>query len=141
MQLRLGREHMAAIRRALPRQGFTWLYATHNPKLRAATAWYGPLASKDTEITPKSPIELAGQLKAPVLGLYGGLDQGITADAVAAMRVALKNAPTVASDSHIVVYPDAQHGFNADYRPSYNREDAVNGWALMLEWFASHGVR
>jgi len=118
----------------------TWLFAEHSDKIKAAVAWYGPLAGKPSELQPKSVIDGAALLKAPVLGLYGGLDQGITAEARDAMTAALKSAPAVAADSRIVVYPDAQHGFNADYRPSYNKADAEDGWAKMLAFIKAHGV-
>jgi carboxymethylenebutenolidase len=118
----------------------TWLFAEHSDKLKAAVAWYGPLAGKPTELQPKTVIDGAGQLKAPVLGLYGGQDQGITAEARDAMTAALKSAPALAADSRIVVYPDAPHGFNADYRPSYMKADAEDGWAKMLAFFKAHGV-
>ena len=85
-------------------------------------------------------IDGASQLKAPVLGLYGGQDQGITAEARDAMTAALKSAPAIAADSKIVVYPDAPHGFNADYRPSYVKADAEDGWTKMLAFFKAHGV-
>ena len=114
-----------------------WLYAAHNPSLKAAVAWYGPLADKPTKAMPNSPLDLVGQLKAPVLGLYGGKDQGITQDQVAKMRAAMKAA---GKKGEIVVYPDADHGFNADYRPSYNKAAAEDGWKRMLAWFKANGV-
>ena len=86
---------------------------------------------------PKSPLQLVGQLKAPVLGLYGGKDQGITQDQVAKMRAAMKAS---GKKGEIVVYPDADHGFNADYRPSYNKAAAEDGWKRMLAWFKANGV-
>ncbi len=118
----------------------TWLFAEHSAKLKAGVAWYGPLAGKPSEMQPRTVIDGAGQLKAPVLGLYGGKDQGITAEARDQMTTALKSAPTIAADSRIVVFPDAPHGFNADYRPSYVRADAEAGWAQMLAFFKAHGV-
>ena len=118
----------------------TWLFAEHSSKLKAAVAWYGPLAGKPSELQPKTVIDGAGQLKAPVLGLYGGKDQGISAESRDQMTDALKSAPAVAADSKIVVYPDAPHGFNADYRPSYVKADADDGWAKMLAFFRAHGV-
>lgn len=118
----------------------TWLFAEHTTKLKAAVAWYGPLAGTPSDLQPRSAIDGAGQLKAPVLGLYAGKDGGITADARARMTEALKSAPAVAADSNIVVYPEAQHGFNADYRPSYSKVDAEDGWGRMLAFFKAHGV-
>ena len=117
-----------------------WLFAEHSDRIKAAVAWYGPLAGKKTDLQPTTAIEGASHLKAPVLGLYGGKDQGITAENRDAMTEALKAAPAVAADSRIVVYPDAPHGFNADYRPSYMKADAEDGWAKMLAFFAAHGV-
>ena len=117
-----------------------WLYTAHNPAIKAGAAWYGPLATKNAPLQPLAALDIAAQLKAPVLGQYGGLDQGITADQVAAMRAALEQSPAPANASTIIVYPDAQHGFNADYRPSYNKADAEVAWQRMLDWFAKYGV-
>jgi carboxymethylenebutenolidase len=114
-----------------------WLYAAHNPKLKAGVAWYGRLVGQSTELTPKNPIDLAAQLKAPVLGLYGGADTGIPNDTVEKMREALKAAN---SKSEIILYPDTPHGFYADYRPTYRATQAKEGWAKMLEWFKKHGA-
>ncbi|HYZ41169.1 MAG TPA: dienelactone hydrolase family protein [Stellaceae bacterium] len=114
-----------------------WLYAAHNPSLKAAVAWYGPIDRPRTELQPKYPIDLAADLKAPVLGLYGGADQGITVDSVEKMLEACKKA---GKTCEIKIYPDAPHGFNADYRPSYRADAAKDGWARMLAWFKDHGV-
>ena len=114
-----------------------WLYAAHNPALKAGVAWYGRLVSQPDPLHPQNPIDLARRLKAPVLGLYGGQDQGITQETVETMRVALKAAN---DPSEIVVYPDAGHGFHADYRPSYNAKDATEGDQKMYAWFRRHGV-
>lgn len=118
----------------------TWLFAEHSDKVKAAVAWYGPLAGKPNELQPKTAIDGVAQLKAPVLGLYGGKDQGITAESRDQMTEALKSAPAVAAASKIIVYPDAPHGFNADYRPSYSKADAEDGWSKMLGFFKAHGV-
>lgn len=115
----------------------TWLYAAHNPHLKAATAWYGPLVGQPTANTPRFPVEIAGELKVPVLGLYGGQDPNIKQEHVAQMREALAK---VHSKSQIIVYPEAGHGFNADYRPSYNEAAAQDGWKHMLDWFKQNGV-
>jgi carboxymethylenebutenolidase len=115
-----------------------WLYAAHDQSLKAGVAWYGPLAGTDNDMRPHTAIELAAQVKAPVLGLYAGLDQNITAADVDAMRKALADAGN--TRSRIDVFADAQHGFNADYRPSYNEKDAKDGWARMLDWFKANGV-
>lgn len=114
-----------------------WLYAAHNPDLKAGAAWYGRLVGQTSELTPKNPIDVAGQLKAPVLGLYGGKDTGIPLESVEKMRAALKAA---GSRSEIIVYPDAQHGFHADYRPSYSESAAKDAWSKTLEWFRKHGA-
>jgi carboxymethylenebutenolidase len=114
-----------------------WLYAAHSPKLRAGAAWYGRLEGAADPLHPRHPLELAGALKAPVLGLYGGADAGIPNESVERMRAALKAA---GSRSEIVVYPEAPHGFHADYRPSYREADAKDGWQRMLRWFAQHGA-
>jgi carboxymethylenebutenolidase len=115
----------------------TWLYAAHNPELKAGVAWYGRLKGEATELQPRYPIDLSGDLKAPVLGLYGGQDQGIPLADVEAMRAALKAA---GKPSEIVVFPDAGHGFFADYRPSFKADDAAAGWARCLAWFRANGV-
>ena len=114
-----------------------WLYAAHNPRLKAAVAWYGRLVGQTSDLQPKHPVDLAGSLKAPVLGLYGGLDQGIPLDTVEKMRQALKAA---GSPSEIIVYPNAGHGLHADYRPSYHQESAQDGWKRLQEWFREHGA-
>jgi carboxymethylenebutenolidase len=115
-----------------------WLYAAHNHDLKAGAAWYGPLVGTDNALRPHTAIELAAEVKAPVLGLYAGLDQNITAENIAAMQKALTAAGN--TTSRIDVFPDAQHGFNADYRPSYNEKDAKEGWSRMLAWFKANGV-
>jgi carboxymethylenebutenolidase len=114
-----------------------WLYAAHNRTLKAAVAWYGPIDRPRTELQPKYPIDLAADLKCPVLGLYGGADQGIPVESVERMSAACKAAGKICD---FKVYPDAPHGFNADYRPSYRAEAAKDGWARMLAWFKDHGV-
>jgi len=114
-----------------------WLYAAHNPALKAGVAWYGRLESPKDDLHPTNPIDLAAELKAPVLGLYGGADQGIPNEQVAAMNEKLEAAGT---PSKIILYPDAPHGFHADYRPSYREQPAQDGWQKLLDWFAKHGV-
>jgi carboxymethylenebutenolidase len=114
-----------------------WLYAAHNPSLKAAASWYGPIDRPRTDLQPKYPIDLAADLKCPVLGLYGGQDKGIPVESVERMEAACK---TAGKTCEFKVYPDAQHGFNADYRPSYNAEDAKDAWAQMLAWFKKYGV-
>lgn len=116
----------------------TWLYAAHSDKLKAGVAWYGRLVEAPSALQPKYPIDLVGSLKAPVLGLYGGRDQGIPLDHVEDMQRELEKA---GSPSGIHVYPDAPHAFHADYRPSYRKAEAEDGWARMLAWFAQKGVK
>ncbi len=115
----------------------TWLYAAHNPQLKAAVAWYGRLVGPANEFTPKHPIDLVADLKAPVLGLYGGLDTGIPLETVEKMEGLLKAA---GKPAEIHVYDNAPHAFHADYRPSYRKEEAEDGWRRMGEWFKKHGV-
>ena len=118
--------------------GKTWLYSAHNPKVKAGVAWYGqlePVAGRPADV---APVDVAGDIKGRVLGLYGGKDTGITEENRNQMLAALKADGD--TKSKIVVFPDAQHGFNADYRPSYNEAAAKDGWAQMLAWFKAHGV-
>jgi carboxymethylenebutenolidase len=118
-----------------------WMYDAHNPAVKAGVAWYGPLVRPGTELQPKNPIDIVKDLHGPVLGLYGGADTGIPADSVEKMRAALKAAGTpAATKSEIVVYPDTPHAFNADYRPSYRKEAAEDGWKRALAWFKANGV-
>ncbi|MFI5455456.1 MAG: dienelactone hydrolase family protein [Isosphaerales bacterium] len=114
-----------------------WLYAAHNPNLKAGAAWYGRLAGDADELHPKHPLDLVAAIKAPVLGLYGEADQGIPVESVEKMRTALKEAGKTAE---IVLYPDTPHAFFADYRPSYRKDKAEDGWKRMLEWFKKNGV-
>ena len=115
-----------------------WLYAAHNPNLKAGVAWYGRLRGDKTELQPKYPIDLAADIKAPVLGLYGGADQGIPVATVEQMREALKAAGN--TTAQIKVYPDTPHAFYADYRPSYRKEQADDGWMRLQEWLKKNGV-
>jgi carboxymethylenebutenolidase len=113
-----------------------WTYSAHNPRIKAGVAWYGKLTG-DPAPSTKYPIELAPGLTVPVLGLYGEKDKGIPLEGIEAMRKALAKG---ASGSKIIVYPGAEHGFHADYRPSYDEKAAKAGWAEMLAWFKQHGV-
>jgi len=116
----------------------TWLYAAHNPRVKAAVAWYGKLvADPNPPGQPHHPIDIAPALTVPVLGLYGAQDTGIPVATVERMTAALG---TGSSDSAIVVYPDAGHAFHADYRPTYNAKDARDGFARALAWFREHGA-
>ena len=114
-----------------------WLYSAHNPDLRAGVAWYGRVEGQPAPLQPKNPIDVVSGMKAPVLGLYGGADAGIPNDGVERMRAALKGA---GKPSEIHTYPDMPHGFHADYRPSYRKAAAEDGWKRMLAWFRKHGV-
>ncbi|BAZ00632.1 dienelactone hydrolase [Tolypothrix tenuis PCC 7101] len=114
-----------------------WLYAAHNPEVKAGVAWYGRLVGDATELQPKYPIDIASTLTVPVLGLYGGKDTGIPLDTVEKMRDRLKSS---SSKSEIIVYPDAPHAFYADYRPSYREKEAKEGWKKLQAWFKQHGV-
>ena len=114
-----------------------WLYAAHNPQVKAGVAWYGRLVGEATSLTPQQPVDVAATLKVPILGLYGGSDNGIPVETVEKMREALKASN---SGSEIIVYPDTPHGFYADYRPSYRKEQAENGWKRLQDWFKAHGV-
>jgi len=114
-----------------------WLYAAHSAQLKAGVAWYGRLVGKPSETQPRHPIDVAGSLKAPVLGLYGGNDQGIPLETVEQMQKTLNAA---GNPSQIIVYPDTPHGFHADYRPSYRKNQAQDGWKRLQSWFKQHGA-
>ncbi len=115
-----------------------WLYAAHNPRLRAGVAWYGSLVPRQPNpLQPKHPIDLVPEMHAPVLGLYGEADQGIPQSSIERMREAIQRA---GKKSEIVVYPEGPHGFHADYRPSYRKEMAEDGWKRLLAWFKKYGV-
>jgi carboxymethylenebutenolidase len=115
----------------------TWLYAAHNPKVKAGVAWYGRLIGDPTDLQPINPIDIVPSLTVPILGLYGGMDQSIPLDTIERMRNALKQN---SNPSEIIVYPDAPHGFFADTRPSYRKEDAQDGWRRLLLWFKKYGA-
>ncbi len=118
-----------------------WLYAAHNKNVDAGAAWYGRLvetpSSPKNSLQPIMPLDIAKNLKVPVLGLYGGLDTGIPLDSIEKMRAELKKGK---SKSEIMVFPDAKHGFLADYRESYNKKAGEEAWAKMLEWFKKNGA-
>jgi carboxymethylenebutenolidase len=115
-----------------------WMYAAHNPHLKAGVAWYGPLVGTPSDAMPSNPVDVAGQIKEPILGLYAGLDQGILAPHIAEMRQKLIDSGNI--KCQFIVYPDAQHGFNADYRPSYNEADAKDGMEHCVAWLRANGV-
>jgi carboxymethylenebutenolidase len=117
-----------------------WLYAAHSRRIKAGVAWYGRLVGANNELTPKNPIDIAGQLNTPVLGLYGEADTGIPLDGVEKMKVALAAGNANSKASQFVLYKDAPHAFHADYRPSYRKEAADDGWKRCLAWFKTHGV-
>jgi carboxymethylenebutenolidase len=116
----------------------TLVYAAANPKLKAAVAWYGPIGGQANEFTPRTAMDRAGEIKVPVLGLYGAKDAGIPVDQVEKFFAALKAAGT---PGELVVYPEAGHGFNADFRPdNYRKADSEDGWNRMLAWFRKYGA-
>ncbi|HEX9173311.1 MAG TPA: dienelactone hydrolase family protein [Telluria sp.] len=115
----------------------TWLYAAHNPNIKAGVAWYGRLVGEATANQPRHPIDIAPALKAPVLGLYGAKDTGIPLESIDKMKAALAQG---SSKSTFHIYQDAGHAFHADYRPSYVEADAKDGFARALAWFKTHGV-
>jgi carboxymethylenebutenolidase len=117
----------------------TWLYAAHGP-VKAGVAWYGRLVGDDSESTPKQPVDVVADLKAPVLGLYGAADTGIPLDTVDKMKAALAKGSPAARASQFVVYPNAPHAFHADYRPSFRQGPAEDGWKRALAWFRANGV-
>lgn len=122
----------------------TWLYASQSKNVKAGVAWYGRLVGAASDLTPKHPLDLASGLKAPVLGLYGGQDGGIPLTTVNQMKDVLAEAGAkgnkAAKASEFVVYKDAPHAFHADYRPSYRKDEAADGFARALAWFKAHGV-
>jgi carboxymethylenebutenolidase len=115
----------------------TWLYTAHNPGVKAGVAWYGRLVGDKTALTPMHPIDYAPTLKAPVLGLYGGKDAGISLESVEKMNGALADGT---SKSQFRIYENSGHAFHADYRPSYVEADAKDGWNRCLAWLKTHGV-
>lgn len=114
-----------------------WLYAAHSKTVKAAVAFYGPLGGQVSDIQPKTAGQIAGEINCPVLGLYGGADAGISVDSV---HKAEADAKAAGKTVEIVIYPDAPHGFHADYRPSYRKEAAEDGWKRALAWFKRWGV-
>ena len=114
-----------------------WVYANHNPKLKAAVSYYGLLDGMQSDIRPQDPVDFASNLKVPVLGMYAGLDTFIKPEAIDRMTAGLR---TSGSGSEIVVFPNVNHGFNADYRPSYDKTAATYATKLALDWLKEHGV-
>jgi carboxymethylenebutenolidase len=113
----------------------TWMYAAHNPVIKAGVAWYGRIDGEVNDRTTRWPLDVAAEIKGAVLGLYGGKDQGIPLDDVESMRAALAKA---GGWSQIHVYPDAPHAFHADYRPTYRKDAAEDGWQRLQAWFKQH---
>ena len=118
----------------------TWLYSAHNPQVKAGVAWYGRLVGQSSPLQPTNPVELAGKLHGAVLGLYGEKDTGIPLDTVDRMKAALAAGSAAAKKSEFVIYPDAPHAFHADYRPSFRKEAAEDGWRRCVAWMKAQGV-
>ena len=120
----------------------TWLASAQIPQIKAGVAWYGRLVGEKTANSPLHPIDLAAQMKAPVLGLYGGADVGISVESINQMKAALAAAKDnqAAQAASFEIYPDAPHAFHADYRPSYREAPAKDGWARCAAWFKKQGV-
>ena len=118
----------------------TWLYAAHSPGVKAGVAWYGRLVGAPSALNPRHPLDVVGDLQGPVLGLYGAEDTGIPQTSVEQMKKALATGSAAARRSQFVVYPGAQHAFHADYRASYQRQAAEDGWRRCLDWFKANGV-
>ena len=118
----------------------TWLYSAHSAAVKAGVAWYGRLVGAKNEIQTAFPVDIAKDLHAPVLGLYGGADTGIPLDTVEQMKTALAAGGSASKASTFVVYPTAQHAFHADYRPSYDESAAKDGWKRCVDWLKQHGV-
>jgi len=114
-----------------------WLYSAHSRNVKAGVAWYGRLVGEADKLHPKHPVDVVASLKAPVLGLYGEADTGIPVKTVEQMKKALKDEKKT---GEIILYPDTPHAFFADYRPSYRKEKAEDGWKRMLAWFKKYGV-
>ncbi len=118
----------------------TWLYTAYSPNVKAAAAWYGRLVGQPNALMPKNPIDIGAKLSGPVLGLYGGADAGIPLDTLDQMKAVLAGGNAGAKASEFVVYPDAPHAFHADYRSSYRKDAAEDGWKRTLAWFKANGV-
>jgi carboxymethylenebutenolidase len=118
----------------------TWMYAAHNPKVKAGVAWYGKLVGAPSDLSPKNPVDVVASLSGPVLGLYGSADTGIPVDTIDKMKVALASGSAAAKKSEFVVYDGAPHAFHADYRPSYRKEPAEDGFKRAVAWFKTNGV-
>ena len=118
----------------------TWLYAAHNPQVKAGVAWYGRLVGQANALQPLHPVDVGSRLHAPVLGLYGEKDTGIPLDSVERMKAVMAAGGPASRRSSFVVYPDAPHAFHADYRPSFRKQAAEDGWQRCLEWMKASGA-
>jgi carboxymethylenebutenolidase len=118
----------------------TWMYAAHNPSVKAGVAWYGRFTGDKNAVNPSHPFDVAEKLYGPVLGLYGGKDTGIPLANLDEMKIRLSFGNEASKASDFVVYPEAPHAFHADYRPSYRKEAADDGWTKCLAWFKKNGV-
>ena len=118
----------------------TWLWSAHQAAVKAGVAWYGRLTGPTTPLQPRHPVDVAGELRAPVLGLYGEADAGIPLESVEQMKAALAQGSAAAKASQFVVYPKAQHAFHADYRPAYDETAAQDGWQRCVAWLRANGV-
>lgn len=118
----------------------TWMYAAHNKAVKAGVAWYGRLEGTPNPLSPTNPVDVVGSINGPVLGLYGSADTGIPVASVDKMKAALATGSGAAKKSEFVVYDGAPHAFHADYRPSYRKEPAEDGFKRALEWFKANGV-
>jgi carboxymethylenebutenolidase len=116
-----------------------WMYTAHSKKIKAGVSWYGGL-NPSPPAMPQTPHDVAAQLNAPVLGLYAGADAGIPTNQVARLQEVLKTGNANSKASKFILYPNVPHAFHADYRPSYRKEAAEDGWARMMEWFRQYGV-
>jgi carboxymethylenebutenolidase len=119
----------------------TWLYAARQPALKAAVAWYGRLTGDKDPLHPRHPLDVVDELKIPVLGLYGGQDQNIPLDSIGKMKAALQASKNAAAQRcEFQIYPESGHAFAADYRPSYRKADAEDGFQRLHAWLKAHGV-
>ena len=119
----------------------TWLYTAHNPSVKAGVAWYGRVLGDKNEMNPAHPLDVVAKINAPVLGLYGGADPGIPNDTVDKMRAALSSGTSAANKKSLIhTYPDTPHAFHADYRPSFRKQQAEDGWRRATAWFKENGV-
>jgi carboxymethylenebutenolidase len=118
----------------------TWMYSAHNPSVKAGVAWYGRFTGDKNAVNPSHPFDIAEKLYGPVLGLYGGKDTGIPLANLDEMKTRLSFGNEASKTSDFVVYPEAPHAFHADYRPSYRKDAADDGWTKCLAWFKKNGV-